>query len=92
MVSLQIPASLLSEWLGAAVALALGIALARLGDWLAGLSGDHRSSARSPARVGVSTQHPIASALIALRFCRAALAQGARHGQSRRRSRQDDDS
>jgi FSR family fosmidomycin resistance protein-like MFS transporter len=70
MASLQIPASFLSERLGAAVVLALGTALAGLGYCLAGLSTGlvMLLAALVIGGMGSSTQHPIASALVARAF------------------------
>ena len=70
MASLQIPASFLSERLGAAVVLALGTALAGLGYCLAGLSTGFVMllAALVIGGMGSSTQHPIASALVARAF------------------------
>jgi MFS family permease len=63
MASLQIPAGILSERFGAAAVLALGTALAGLGYCLAGLSAGFVM-----LLAGSSTQHPIASALVARAF------------------------
>jgi MFS transporter, FSR family, fosmidomycin resistance protein len=70
MASLQIPAGLLSERLGAAAVLALGTALAGLGYCLAGVSTGFAMllGALLIGGVGASTQHPIASALVARAF------------------------
>jgi MFS family permease len=70
MATLQIPAGFLSERLGAAVVLALGTALAGLGYCLAGLSTGFVMllCALVIAGSGSSTQHPIASALVARAF------------------------
>jgi MFS transporter, FSR family, fosmidomycin resistance protein len=70
MASLQIPAGLASEKLGAALVLALGTALAGLGYCLAGLSAGFAMllGALFIGGVGASTQHPIASALVARAF------------------------
>jgi FSR family fosmidomycin resistance protein-like MFS transporter len=70
MASLQIPASFLSERLGAAAVLALGTALAGLGYCLAGLSTGFVMLlvALVIGGMGSSTQHPIASALVARAF------------------------
>ena len=70
MASLQIPAGLLSERLGAAVVLALGTALAGLGYCLAGASTGFAMllGALVIGGLGASTQHPIASALVARAF------------------------
>jgi MFS transporter, FSR family, fosmidomycin resistance protein len=70
MASLQIPAGLASERLGAAVVLALGTALAGLGYCLAGLSSGFAMllGALFIGGIGASTQHPIASALVARAF------------------------
>jgi MFS transporter, FSR family, fosmidomycin resistance protein len=70
MASLQIPAGLLSERLGAAAVLALGTALAGLGYCLAGASGGFAMllCALVVGGFGASAQHPIASALVARAF------------------------
>src|ERR1700688_4916182 len=70
MASLQIPAGLVSERLGAAVVLALGTALAGLGYCLAGLSSGFAMllGALFIGGIGASTQHPIASALVVRAF------------------------
>ena len=70
MASLQIPAGFLSERLGAAAVLALGTALAGLGYCLAGVSTGFAMllGALLIGGVGASTQHPIASALVARAF------------------------
>jgi MFS family permease len=70
MASLQIPAALLSERLGAAAVLALGTALAGLGYCLAGVSGGFATLlvALAIGGLGASAQHPIASALVAHAF------------------------
>ncbi|MGD0025052.1 MAG: MFS transporter [Xanthobacteraceae bacterium] len=70
MASLQIPAGFLSERLGAAAVLALGTALAGLGYCLAGVSTGFAMllGALFIGGVGASTQHPIASALVARAF------------------------
>jgi len=70
MASLQIPAGLLSERLGAAAVLALGTALAGVGYCLAGVSTGFAMllGALFIGGVGASTQHPIASALVARAF------------------------
>src|ERR1700689_3803258 len=70
MASLQIPASLASERLGAAVVLALGTALAGLGYCFAGASTGFVMllGALCISGIGSSTQHPIASALVARAF------------------------
>ncbi len=74
------------------IVLALGTALAGLGYCLAGFSSGVATlvAALFVAGLGASTQHPLASALIAHAFAGAALAEGARHLQFRRRHRQDD--
>lgn len=66
----QIPAGFLAERLGAAVVLAAGTALAGLGYVLAGLSGGVVSLvlALFIGGLGASTQHPLASSLIAHAF------------------------
>jgi MFS transporter, FSR family, fosmidomycin resistance protein len=70
MASLQIPAALLSERLGAAGVLALGACLAGLGYCLAGLSGGFATllGALIIGGLGASAQHPIASSLVARAF------------------------
>ena len=70
MASLQIPASYLSERLGAAAVLALGTALAGLGYCIAGLSTGFVMllGALVIGGIGSSTQHPVASALVARAF------------------------
>jgi len=70
MASLQIPSGLLSEKLGAALVLALGTALAGLGYCLAGMSAGFTTLliALFVGGLGASTQHPIASALVARAF------------------------
>jgi MFS family permease len=70
MASLQIPAGFLSERFGAAIILALGTALAGLGYCLAGMSAGFAMllGALLLGGIGSSTQHPIASALVARAF------------------------
>ena len=70
MASLQIPASHLSGRYGAAAILAGGTALTGLGYCLAGLSGGFATLliALLIGGIGASTQHPIASALVARAF------------------------
>jgi MFS family permease len=70
MASLQIPAGHLSERYGAAAILAGGTALTGLGYCLAGLSGGFAALlvALLIGGIGASTQHPIASALVARAF------------------------
>lgn len=70
MASFQIPASLVSERFGAAAILALGTALAGLGYCLAGASTGFAMllGALLIGGIGSSTQHPIASALVAHAF------------------------
>lgn len=70
MAGLQIPASLLADRIGPVVVLAGGTALAGLGYCLAGLSGSFAMLllALLIGGVGASTQHPIASALVAHAF------------------------
>jgi FSR family fosmidomycin resistance protein-like MFS transporter len=70
MASLQIPAGLASEKLGAALVLGLGTALAGLGYCLAGASSGFAMllGALFVGGLGASTQHPIASALVARAF------------------------
>jgi len=73
MAILQIPAALVSERLGAATVLALGTAAAGLGYCLAGASTGFAGllGALLVGGVGASTQHPIASALVARAFAGA---------------------
>ena len=73
MAALQIPAGYLSERFGAAIVLALGTALAGLGYCLAGLSSGFAMllGALLLGGIGASTQHPIASALVARAFAGA---------------------
>jgi FSR family fosmidomycin resistance protein-like MFS transporter len=70
MASLQIPSGLLSERLGAPLVLALGTALAGLGYCLAGISSGFAMllAALFVGGLGASTQHPIASSLVARAF------------------------
>lgn len=70
MASLQIPAGHLSERYGAALVLAAGTALTGLGYCFAGLSGGFAALlvALLIGGLGASTQHPIASALVARAF------------------------
>lgn len=70
MAGLQIPAGHLSERYGAALLLAGGTALTGLGYCLAGLSGSFAMLlvALMIGGIGASTQHPIASALVARAF------------------------
>src|SRR5579862_4819394 len=70
MACLQIPAGIASERFGAAVVLALGTALAGLGFCFAGISTGFVTllGALFISGVGSSTQHPIASALVARAF------------------------
>jgi len=70
MASLQIPSGYLAEKLKPASVLAAGTALAGLGYCLAGLSGSFMMLAIALAigGIGASTQHPIASALVARAF------------------------
>jgi FSR family fosmidomycin resistance protein-like MFS transporter len=70
MASLQIPAGLASEKLGAALVLGLGTALAGLGYCLAGISSGFAMllGALFIGGLGASTQHPIGSALVARAF------------------------
>ena len=70
MASLQIPASFLSERFGPATILPLGTALAGLGYCFAGLSTAFAMllGALLISGIGASTQHPIASALVARAF------------------------
>jgi len=70
MAGLQIPAANLSERYGAALVLAGGTALTGLGYCLAGLSGGFAAllAALLIGGIGSSTQHPIASTLVARAF------------------------
>jgi MFS family permease len=70
MASLQIPAGFASEKFGAALVLGLGTALAGLGYCLAGASSGFAMllGALFIGGLGASTQHPIASALVARAF------------------------
>src|SRR5438552_17308802 len=70
MASFQIPSGLLSERLGTAVVLALGTALAGVGYCLAGASAGFGLLvvALFVGGLGSSTQHPLASALVARAF------------------------
>src|SRR5580692_4577617 len=70
MASPQIPAGLASEKLGAALVLGLGTALAGLGYCLAGASSGFAMllGALFIGGLGASTQHPVASALVARAF------------------------
>jgi MFS family permease len=74
MAALQIPAGTLAERFGAAIILALGTALAGIGYCLAGLSTGFAMllGALLLGGIGSSTQHPIASALVARAFAGAA--------------------
>jgi MFS transporter, FSR family, fosmidomycin resistance protein len=67
MAGFQIPAGALSERLGAGLVLAAGTALAGLGFCLAGVSAGSvmLAAALVVAGLGASTQHPIASSLVA---------------------------
>ncbi len=67
---LQIPSGFLAERFGAPIVLALGTALAGLGYCFAGLSSGVATlvAALFVAGLGASTQHPLASALIAHAF------------------------
>jgi len=73
MASLQIPAGYMSERFGAAIVLALGTAVAGIGYCLAGLSTAFAMllGALLLSGIGSSTQHPIASALVARAFAGA---------------------
>ena len=73
MASLQIPSGYLSERYGAAIILALGTALAGLGYCVAGMSAGFVMllGALLLGGIGASTQHPIASALVARAFAGA---------------------
>jgi MFS transporter, FSR family, fosmidomycin resistance protein len=70
MASLQIPAGLLAERLGAAPVLAIGTALAGLGYCVAGASTGFAMllGALLIGGLGASAQHPVASALVARAF------------------------
>jgi FSR family fosmidomycin resistance protein-like MFS transporter len=70
MASLQIPAGIAAERFGAATILAIGTALAGAGFCFAGASGGFATllGALLICGVGSSTQHPIASALVARAF------------------------
>jgi FSR family fosmidomycin resistance protein-like MFS transporter len=70
MASFQIPAGLVAERLGAAAVLALGTALAGLGYCLAGASTGFAMlmAALFVGGLGASTQHPLASSLMARAF------------------------
>jgi MFS family permease len=70
MAALQIPAGLLAERYGSAVVLALGTALAGIGYCIAGASVGFAMLvvALVVGGVGSSTQHPVASALVARAF------------------------
>ncbi len=70
MASLQIPAGLASERFGAAAVLALGTALAGFGYLLAGASPGFAMlvGALLIGGIGASTQHPVASSLVARAF------------------------
>ena len=91
MAGFQIPAGRLSERLGAPLVLAAGTALAGLGYCLAPLVGSYPAliAILLVAGLGASTQHPLASALVARAYAGRALARCARHLQFRRRSRED---
>jgi MFS transporter, FSR family, fosmidomycin resistance protein len=70
MAAFQIPAGLISERYGAGIVLALGTALAGFGYMLAGVSGGVAmlAVALSLSGLGSSTQHPLASSLVARAF------------------------
>jgi MFS family permease len=70
MAGFQIPAGLVAERLGSAAVLALGTALAGLGYCFAGASAGFAMllAALFISGVGASTQHPLASALVARAF------------------------
>ena len=70
MAALQIPAGLAAERFGAAIVLALGTAIAGLGFCFAGMSAGFVTLlvALLISGVGSSTQHPVASALVARAF------------------------
>jgi MFS transporter, FSR family, fosmidomycin resistance protein len=74
--SFQIPAAFLAERFGVAGVLAAGTALAGLGYCLAGLSGSLMSLAVAlvVGGLGASTQHPLASTLVARHFAGARVA------------------
>ena len=92
MATFQIPAALLAERLGTAPVLALGTALAGIGYCLAGVEHRLRAAGAGAVRRRARRQRPASARLGAdrARLCRAALAEGARHLQFRRRHRQDD--
>jgi MFS transporter, FSR family, fosmidomycin resistance protein len=73
MAALQVPSGLVAERMGAAVVLALGTALAGIGFCLAGASAGFLMLviALAVGGMGASTQHPIASALVARAFAGA---------------------
>ena len=73
MAGFQIPAGLLSERLGVPLVLAAGTALAGLGYCLAPFVGSYPAliAILLLAGLGASTQHPLASALVARAFSRA---------------------
>ena len=70
MASLQIPAGIAAERFGSATVLALGTALAGLGFCFAGMSAGFVTllGALLISGIGSSTQHPVASALVARAF------------------------
>lgn len=70
MASLQIPAGFVAERFGSAIVLALGTALAGLGFCFAGMSAGFVTLlvALLVSGIGSSTQHPVASALVARAF------------------------
>ena len=70
MASLQIPAGIAAERFGAGVILAIGTALAGLGFCFAGMSAGFATllCALLICGIGSSTQHPVASALVARAF------------------------
>ncbi|HVY01001.1 MAG TPA: MFS transporter [Pseudorhodoplanes sp.] len=70
MAALQVPSGILAERVGAAAVLAAGTALAGIGYLLAGMSAGFvmLTLALAIGGAGASTQHPIASALVARAF------------------------
>ena len=91
MAGFQIPAGLLSERLGTPLVLAAGTALAGFGYCLAPFVGSYPAliAILLIAGLGASTQHPLASALVARAFAGTRSLSRARHLQFRRRSRKD---
>ena len=91
MASLQIPSALLSERLGVPLVLAVGTALSGIGYLIAGASVGFWTLviALLIGGLGSSTQHPLASALVARAYAGPRAHEGARHLQFRGRHRQD---